>query len=60
MKIAGRLAQVMAANDLKELVALHESESATDDVLPRTSEAAPQAHRIERGTSGSHSEEGPA
>ncbi|MFI8220441.1 hypothetical protein [Streptomyces sp. NPDC085932] len=38
--IAGRLAQVMVANDLKELVALYESEPATDDVLPRTSEAA--------------------
>ncbi|MFF8524584.1 hypothetical protein ACF05X_20965 [Streptomyces werraensis] len=58
--IAGRLAQVMVANDLKELVALHESEPATDDVLPRTSEAAPQAHQIERGTAGNHGEEGPA
>jgi hypothetical protein len=42
----------MVANDLKELVAPHESEPATDDVLPRTSEAAPQAHQIERGTAG--------
>ncbi|MEU7567938.1 SCO4402 family protein [Streptomyces fradiae] len=34
--IAGRLAQVMVANDLKELVALYESEPTIGDVLPRT------------------------
>lgn len=39
--VAGRLAQVMVANDLNELVALHESEPATDDVPPHMSEPAP-------------------
>ncbi|MFD3308935.1 hypothetical protein [Streptomyces sp. NPDC058694] len=58
--IAGRLAQVMVANDLKELVELHESGPSSGQVSSPMSEPTPRAHQNERGTERTHGEGDPA